>query len=219
MKNRLLPLLFVLGSYSVYSQVVVGKKEVTTPSAQLEVYAADKGILIPRIPLTSSTDIITVPGVVESMLVFNTSNSLDIKPGYYYWYDNKWNRMIISGDTSGGNGNVIFNPTTNQFTYIDASGSTRVINISELIKASETVTTLVKDTANNGKYVYTSENGTKTTIDVVGDVITNASSIFSNTAVTNIINGLPGLKGDTGADGKSAFEIWKELPGNDGKDM
>ncbi|KAF2340155.1 hypothetical protein DMB71_13510, partial [Flavobacterium tistrianum] len=28
-----------------------------------------------------------------------------------------------------------------------------------------------------------------------------------------------GLKGDTGADGKSAFEIWKELPGNDGKDM
>ncbi|MCA1920521.1 MAG: hypothetical protein LDL38_14045, partial [Flavobacterium piscis] len=28
-----------------------------------------------------------------------------------------------------------------------------------------------------------------------------------------------GLKGETGADGKSAFEIWKELPGNDGKDM
>ena len=26
-----------------------------------------------------------------------------------------------------------------------------------------------------------------------------------------------GQKGETGADGKSAFEIWKELPGNDGK--
>ncbi|WJS94030.1 hypothetical protein NYQ10_18240 [Flavobacterium johnsoniae] len=191
MKNRLLPLLFVLGGYSAYSQVAIGKQEVT-PSAQLEVFATDKGILIPRISLKSSTDDRTVPGVVESLLVFNTNNGLDIKPGYYYWYDNKWNRIVVSGEASAGNGNVIFNPTINQFSYIDASGKTETINIIDIIKANEVITTLDKDPSNNGKYVYTSEDNTVTTIDVVGDVIHNASTIFESTDVKQFITQIAG---------------------------
>ncbi|WP_142479101.1 cell division protein ZapB [Flavobacterium nitrogenifigens] len=187
MKNKLLPLLFVLGCYSAYSQVGIGKKEVT-PSAQLEVFATDKGMLIPRVALTGLTDATTIKsGNINSLLVFNTATVLDVKPGYYYWYEDKWNRIVISGEVPDGTGNVTFNPTTNQFTYIDIAGNTQVIDIESIIKANEVVTTLVKDTANNGKYVYTSEDATVTTIDVVGDVITNASSIFNNPAVTTII--------------------------------
>ncbi|MBF4467758.1 hypothetical protein IRZ99_21105, partial [Flavobacterium sp. LC2016-12] len=56
---------------------------------------------------------------------------------------------------------------------------------------NETVTTLDKNAANNGQYTYTSENATTTTIDVVGDVINNSSTIFNNptfvTELTNII--------------------------------
>lgn len=101
MKNKLLPLLFVLGSFSAYSQVVVGKLT-PTPSAQLEVYANDKGMLIPRVALTSSTDNSTIKeGNIESLLVFNTASVLDIKPGYYYWYAGMWNRIVISGETTG----------------------------------------------------------------------------------------------------------------------
>ncbi|MBZ4034033.1 hypothetical protein K6T82_04600 [Flavobacterium sp. 17A] len=101
MKNKLLPLLFVLGSYSAYSQVVIGKQEVT-PSAQLEVFASDKGMLIPRVQLTSTTDKTTIKsGNVESLLVFNTQTISDIVPGYYYWYNNKWNKFIISGESNG----------------------------------------------------------------------------------------------------------------------
>ncbi|MCV2487423.1 hypothetical protein OD917_20990 [Flavobacterium sp. SH_e] len=103
MKNRLLPLLFVLGGYSVYSQVVVGKKEVTTPSAQLEVYATDKGILIPNVKLTGSTDATTIKtGNEESLLVFNTATVTDVKPGYYYWYAGKWQRLAVSGEITSG---------------------------------------------------------------------------------------------------------------------
>ncbi|MEA9414764.1 hypothetical protein [Flavobacterium sp. PL02] len=107
MKNRLLPLLFVLGCYSAYSQVGIGTLTPST-SSQLEVFASDRGILIPRVTLTSSTDATTIKnGNVESLLVFNTATVSDIKPGYYYWYEGKWNRITISSEATGGSGGVV----------------------------------------------------------------------------------------------------------------
>ncbi|OXB01963.1 hypothetical protein B0A72_18155, partial [Flavobacterium pectinovorum] len=185
MKNRLLPLLFVLGGFSAYSQVGIGKLD-PSPSAQLEVFATDKGMLIPRVKLTSSTDATTIgKGNVESLLVFNTNAISDIKPGYYYWFDNKWNRILISGESSGAAGSVTYNPTTNVFSYTDAAGNTQLVDISKMIKANETLTTL--ENKGEGVYVYTNEKGDAVTINVVGDVVANASTIFNNAEVTNFI--------------------------------
>lgn len=110
MKNRLLPLFVALGSYSAYSQVGVGIVEPNS-SAQLDITSSTKGLLIPRVPLTSSTDAITIkPGNVESLLVFNTQTIADITPGYYYWYIDKWLRIATAGEntvspgTANGNG-------------------------------------------------------------------------------------------------------------------
>ncbi|KAF2342993.1 hypothetical protein DMB71_00990, partial [Flavobacterium tistrianum] len=116
MKNKLLPLLFVLGGFSAYSQVVIGKQQ-AIPSAQLEVYAKDKGLLIPQIPLTSSTDRTTIKnGNVNSLLVFNTATVADIKPGYYYWYVDRWSRIALSDEIGTGGktiSNTIINPAGN----------------------------------------------------------------------------------------------------------
>ncbi|WP_264550748.1 beta strand repeat-containing protein [Flavobacterium sp. N2038] len=186
MKNKLLPLLFVLGGgFAGYSQVGIGTT-MPNSSAQLEVVATDKGVLIPRVQLTGSTDVRTIKnGNVSSLLVFNTATASDITPGYYYWYDNRWNRVVTSNEITATTGAVIYNPTNQQFNYVDKNGNQQVIDFTQIIKANETITTLV----NNGaaSYTYTSENNSKTTIDVVGDVVTNASSIFNNPAVTNII--------------------------------
>ncbi|MET3020939.1 hypothetical protein [Flavobacterium hydatis] len=82
-------------------------------------------------------------------------------------------------------GDVITNAST---ILNDPSFKTELTNV---IKTEETVTTLDKDPANDGKYLYTSENATATTIDVVGDVITNASTILNDpsfkTELTNVI--------------------------------
>ncbi|MDY0989469.1 hypothetical protein SOM12_18705, partial [Flavobacterium sp. CFBP9031] len=98
---------------------------------------------------------------------------------------------IIQDIVNKTEGNVTFDSTTNQFSYVDASGNTQIIDISTIVKANETITTLDKDAANNGQYTYTSENATTTTIDIVGDVINNASTILNNstfiTQLTNII--------------------------------
>jgi len=54
-------------------------------SSQLDVVANDKGILIPRVSLTSTTDAVTITnGNVNSLLVFNTNTQNDITPGYGY---------------------------------------------------------------------------------------------------------------------------------------
>ena len=104
MKNRLLPLFIVLGCYSAYSQVGVGTK---TPhaSAQLEVTASDKGILIPNIPLTNLTDEKTIKNPKASLLVFNTTTNSVLTPGYYYWFDNRWNRLAAAGESGSGTAN------------------------------------------------------------------------------------------------------------------
>ncbi|MBZ4034032.1 hypothetical protein K6T82_04595 [Flavobacterium sp. 17A] len=107
MKNKLLPLIFILGSYYGYSQVSIGK-QVPNASAQLEVFSSDKGVLIPNVELTSTVDSSTIKnGNVVSLLVFNTQTIADVVPGYYYWYNNKWNKFVVSGESNGivaGNG-------------------------------------------------------------------------------------------------------------------
>ena len=185
MKSKLLLVVLFLISFTTYSQVGIGT---LTPSssAQLEVTASDKGVLIPRLNLTGSTDATTITsGNINSLLVFNTATVSDIKPGYYYWYENKWNRIIISSEVSTNPGTVIYNPTTQVFSYIDVSGNTQVIDINTIVKANETITTLVNN--GGGSYTYTNELGTAVNIDVTGDVTTNFNTIANNPVVTNII--------------------------------
>jgi len=90
------------GLFSTVINAQVGIGTLTpNKSAQLEIAAKDKGILIPRIPLKSITDAVTISnGNVESLLVFNTNPSNSLSRGYYFWMDNRWNRIINETDLS-----------------------------------------------------------------------------------------------------------------------
>ncbi|WP_177735275.1 hypothetical protein [Flavobacterium inviolabile] len=196
MKNKFLPLLFLLlGGYVTYGQVGIGIQSPDV-SAQLHVAATNKGVLIPNVSLqslTSSNPILNNGGIPNSLLVFNSATAgtapNNVTPGYYYWYDNKWNRIVISSEATPSEGVVIYNPTTNIFTYIDENGNPVVIDFEAIVKTYETITTLVNTAS--GVYIYTSENNTTTTIDVVADVINNANTILNSsnflTELTTII--------------------------------
>ncbi|WP_426486147.1 hypothetical protein [Flavobacterium sp. 2] len=185
MKNKLLPLFLFLGSYAAYSQVGIGTP-MPNSSAQLEVVASDKGVLIPRVNLTGSTDVTTIKnGNVNSLLVFNTASIFDITPGYYYWYANKWNRLVISNEISASPGTVVFNPATSGFTFLDAGGASHAIDFSSIIAANQTVTTLTNNGA--GSYTYKNEAGADVNIDVVGDVKSNFSSIINDPSITSLL--------------------------------
>jgi hypothetical protein len=75
-------LLFIV-TISIKAQVGIGT---TSPNASsmLEINATNKGVLIPRVTLTGSTDSTTIATPATSLLVYNTATTSDVVPGYYY---------------------------------------------------------------------------------------------------------------------------------------
>src|SRR5690554_7469443 len=85
----------LLGSFHFASaQVGIGTPSPAN-SSQLDIVANNKGVLIPRIALTSTAVFAPVEGTeVESLLVYNTATEGDVTPGFYYWFNNKWERIV-----------------------------------------------------------------------------------------------------------------------------
>lgn len=70
MKKLLLTITLLL-SATIYSQVGIGTSS-PNPSAMLDVFATNKGILVPRVALASSIDQITIPSPATGLLAYNT---------------------------------------------------------------------------------------------------------------------------------------------------
>ncbi|KAF2515553.1 collagen-like triple helix repeat-containing protein [Flavobacterium foetidum] len=131
-KKSLFILIIFIVSFVGHAQVGVGT---LTPasSAQLDVTATNKGMLIPRLSLIQTTNQSPVTGVIEnSLLVYNTATVNDVTPGFYYWQTDKWVRLIGKSDP------VIFNETlttltydanTNRLTYKDENGTSNVLQL------------------------------------------------------------------------------------------
>ena len=194
MKNRLalFLLFFVVSVGSVYAQQKIsdgsttGESALPNKDAMLELESKFKGLLFSRVELISTTNPAPLQGNkhVAGMMVYNTVSSNDVRPGIYYNDGSKW---VAAGSSTGAT-NITYNPSTYEISYIDANGNSVIINLAEVVKKNETLTTLVNN--GNGTYTYTSENGTKTTINVPADVINNFNDIISNTNVTNAITNL-----------------------------
>ena len=76
------------------------------PTAILDVAATNKGMLLPRVTLTGTSDVATISGTeATGLLVYNTASVSDVTPGFYYWNGSVWVRLITtSGGGGGGDG-------------------------------------------------------------------------------------------------------------------
>ncbi len=74
-------------------------------------------------------------------------------------------KQIIENIVKNTGGNVSYNGTTNQFSYIDGTGASKVIDISNLVKQNETVTSLTFD-ATTKKLTYKDEAQTSNLVDL-----------------------------------------------------
>ncbi|WP_353117454.1 hypothetical protein, partial [Myroides odoratus] len=92
---------------------------------------------------------------------------------------------LLTQVINNNGGNVHFDGDS--LTYTDENGASQTVDLTALIQASETVTTLVKDPLNNGKYTYTNESGAEVIIDVQADVIHNFEEIINNTEVQELL--------------------------------
>ncbi|WP_158963645.1 beta strand repeat-containing protein [Myroides fluvii] len=193
MKKNVLSVALLMMSGFAFAQVGIGTAN-PNASALLDVEAKEgsyKGVLIPRIPLASATDNSTINGknTPNSLLLFNTTDNSDLKPGYYYWFDNRWVRLIASTDDLledlAINEELAVNVTQQSLFLRDSKDNVVSVPLADI----NLVTTLTA--SGQGKYVYTSEDKTITTIDVLADVINNISVILNqDTVIEEIVQSI-----------------------------
>ena len=88
---------FLISGFSSFAQVGIGT---TTPnaSAKLQVDATDKGFLAPRVSLTATNDVVTIPSPATGLLIYNTATAgtspNNVTPGFYFYDGSKWQRLI-----------------------------------------------------------------------------------------------------------------------------
>lgn len=106
--------LFLVTFNNAFSQNVGINSSGNAPhaSAGLDVNFTDKGLLIPNIALTSSSDITTIPSPATSLLVYNTANVSDVTEGYYYFNGSAWVRLA-----TGLGGSSQWTPSSSSIYY------------------------------------------------------------------------------------------------------
>lgn len=74
------------------------------PSAVLDIESANKGVLFPRVNLTSTTDAVTIASPAEGLTIYNTATAgtapNNVSPGYYYWNGTKWTKVATDSESS-----------------------------------------------------------------------------------------------------------------------
>lgn len=103
MRNLIFTLFFtfLLIVNALHAQNVGVGTQTPDASAELDVDAPDKGLLVPRISIPDENAAAPVTAPARSLLVFNTNASIigGGGTGYYYWDGTKWVKMT---DTSPG---------------------------------------------------------------------------------------------------------------------
>lgn len=99
MKLLLIFVLFLFSLVGLNAQVGVNTTT-PDPSSMLDVTSSEKGILIPRVSLTGSTDVTTIPNPANSLFVYNTAVVNDVIEGYYYFSVplSKWVKVLDGED-------------------------------------------------------------------------------------------------------------------------
>lgn len=112
--KHILFLFSILTAFTAFPQVGINT---TNPhsSSMLDITASDKGLLIPRVGLTSVNDLTTIPNPETSLLVYKIGPSFGMPNGFYYFDGTQWSPL---GGSGGGGGsadawNITGNNNTN----------------------------------------------------------------------------------------------------------
>jgi len=97
MKNPLS--LFFISVLTQFTAAQVGIGTISpAASAQLDVTSSNKGLLPPRIALTSINDNSTISSPASGLLIYNTASAgtspTNVTPGFYYFNGTNWQRIL-----------------------------------------------------------------------------------------------------------------------------
>lgn len=88
-----------MANAQVTSQKIGTNPTTIAPSAVLDIESTNKGVLFPRVNLTSTTDAVTIASPAEGLTIYNTATAGtapdNVTPGYYYWDGSRWTKMAV----------------------------------------------------------------------------------------------------------------------------
>ena len=90
----LITILFVINLS--YSQVGINTTNPDTSSI-LDIVSTDKGVLFPRVNLTSLTDITTIMAPAEGLIVYSSSSNCNVPAGLYLFNGTNWEIISCFG--------------------------------------------------------------------------------------------------------------------------
>lgn len=106
------------------AQVTIGADQQPNTNAVLDLVSSSKGLLLPRIGLSSTTSQSPLAAHTVGMVVYNTSTTGDVYPGYYYNDGQKWLRLAIANTESIVNKTLNYTLTISDNTIISGNGAT-----------------------------------------------------------------------------------------------
>jgi hypothetical protein len=96
MKNlKQIIFLFLLVMGFASAQVGIGTMT-PDPNSDLTLASTNKGLLLNRVALTSTTDAVTAGAHTAGMFVYNTATNASVTPGLYYNDGTKWGRVQLN---------------------------------------------------------------------------------------------------------------------------
>lgn len=161
----------VLATTNVSAQQGFGTNAPDKSSA-VDIFSSKRGLLIPRLELKSTGVASPVTKPAESLLVYNTTTTGDVTPGFYYWENNRWVRFVASNTEK----TVTVTAGTNVDVVVDSS----VLNTTDY-KVS------VKPGDEDGKVLVTKIDGSNSTTVWVDpkEFVSNAVSATNGLTVVN----------------------------------
>lgn len=197
--------------------------------AMLDVAAADRGVLVPRVALSAINNNAPIgAGVVQSLLVFNTATAgagvNAVTPGYYYWSGapaNVWIRFAGDGDawrTTGNAGTIAgtnFIGTTDAIDFVVKTGGAAAANERMRVLAGGKVVVNNVDVGTNTNDVFsvysnTTTNGTNANTSAQGTrAIAGYTSLGYGVAgfTSSTVNTTAGLYGYSTAATGTAYAL------------
>ena len=154
-------------------------------------------MLIPRVYLTSTTDVITIPNPANSLLVYNLSATM-VGGGIGFWYYNasipSWVQAMGAAGATGNTGNAGATGNTGSTGVTGATGATGNTGNT----GATGVTGVIGNTGNTGAAGATGATGNTGSAGVTG--ATGATGNTGSTGATGV-TGVTGNTGSTGATG------------------
>lgn len=88
---------FLISGAVLQAQMKVGDNPTTiNPNSVLEIESTNKGLLLPRLGLSSTASFAPLAAHIAGMTVYNTATAADVTPGFYYNDGSKWVRLFSS---------------------------------------------------------------------------------------------------------------------------